>query len=321
MRNLNMVKALCVIALVFAGVSCTDSKPSKWAKSNQDKASSGSEKPENSHFPENAEGTTDEPETVEQKPLLDDIDAQTAGIETGGKVDGSLEPESELEADQGDKPVLKNPMIELMNKNVTEALEKGEIVRKFRSMNVFLNSNRIEIQGVIAITHGVIELFACAPGGKDHESVCVLDVDPEDLMLALMLIGKRPTPSITSFEEATEIKGGDRVVIHVEWDQTRKGVKQHVKRRAEDLLYNVYTRTSMKHAGWVFTGSITVRHPQTEELVLVAKYKRNLIVTLHDPDAILDTPLLEGGYDTTYVANGKNLPISRTPVLLSITSE
>ncbi|MHC4662466.1 MAG: YdjY domain-containing protein [Planctomycetota bacterium] len=254
--------------------------------------------------------------------IAEDAEESTEGINVAlkgdiGKDSGKLnqgQPPAGTEAEK--EP--KNPMNELMLQHVGTAREKGEKVRTFNNMCVFFSEKRIELTGRIAIAHGLIELFACAPGGKEHETVCVLNIDPEELMLALMLIGLKPTPAITTFEESTAITGGDRVVISVEWDQTRQGETKHVKRRAEDLVYNVYTGESMPRVGWVFTGSITVQHPDTKELFLVAKYRKNLIVTLHDPEAILDTPLVEGGDDTTFVANEKNLPLSGTPILMTI---
>ncbi|MFH0954275.1 MAG: hypothetical protein V1873_08095, partial [Verrucomicrobiota bacterium] len=39
---------------------------------------------------------------------------------------------------------------------------------------------------------GLIELLACGPGGKTHESVFVLDVNPLDLQAGLLLLGLRP---------------------------------------------------------------------------------------------------------------------------------
>ncbi|TET35185.1 MAG: hypothetical protein E3J72_11840 [Planctomycetota bacterium] len=308
MRNLLLAKVLCIAAIVFAGVNCTDSKPPKWTKSSQDKASSDTQNADDSTGSDDSSSAHENEEKIEEE-AKDPSETSEEGFRT------------EPDTGQDKVAVYKNPMTELMEENIAKARAKGEKVRTFQNMAVHLDSNRVEIVGNFAITYGVIELFACTPGGKEHETICVLDVDPEELMLALMLMGKRPTPAITTFEEATAITGGDRVTIYIEWDQVRRGVKKHVRRRAEDLLYNIYTRTSMKHAGWVFTGSLTVRHPQTNELVLVAKYKRSLIVTLHDPSAILDTPLMEGGYDTTYVANGKNMPISGTPLLLTIVPE
>ena len=74
-----------------------------------------------------------------------------------------------------------------------------------------------------------------------------------------------------------------------------------------------------KKEGWVFLGSRFYKHDQTKEDIFAAKSYGNLIVTWHDFDAMLDTPLSEGADDTTYRANDGEVPERGTEVTLVIT--
>jgi hypothetical protein len=96
-----------------------------------------------------------------------------------------------------------------------------------------------------------------------------------------------------------------------------------VRRRVEDLILNRKTDRSMKRAGWVFTGSreLTVPNhddPKKIRTVFAAEFRGNLAVTFHDPDAILDIPLAEGGDDTSYLPYEARLPRRLTPVRVHV---
>ncbi|MDF1660358.1 MAG: YdjY domain-containing protein [Planctomycetota bacterium] len=99
------------------------------------------------------------------------------------------------------------------------------------------------------------------------------------------------------------------------------GVK--VRHRVEDLVLNRHTEKTMKRAGFVFTGSRQIEVPappnfDKKKRVFAAKHSGNVAVLFHDPDAILDTPLLEGGDDTAFLPNAPVLPKRFTPVTIYV---
>ncbi len=182
-----------------------------------------------------------------------------------------------------------------------------------------LEKQELVIEGTFCLQKGPIELLACAPGGKDHESVLVLKCKPQNLHLALIALGLR---------DKTELGGGgpkylgdptrpvgDRVVVEVEF--VREGRTERV--RAEDLVLNGLENKSMDRAGWVFAGSSFAEEEDPEtgkptgRKVYLANRHRSLITTYHDPTSLVDNPTLEGGNDDIFYANPAVLPAPGTP--------
>ena len=70
----------------------------------------------------------------------------------------------------------------------------------------------------------------------------------------------------------------------------------------------------MPRIGWIITGSRVARSQKSTKVVFMANVTGTLVVTYHDPDAIIDNPLPEGGDDTVYYSNSNILPQKDTPV-------
>lgn len=174
------------------------------------------------------------------------------------------------------------------------------------------------LQGRICLQKGPIELFACAPGGKDHESIVLLDCKPQNVHLALISLGLRDRSELG--EGGPKYLGdptrpvGDRVVVELEFE--KDGKTQRV--RAEDLVLNLASNQPMDRAGWVFTGSSFAPEldPETGKptgrKVYLANRYRSLITTYHDHTTLIDNPTLDGGNDELFVANSAALPPAGT---------
>jgi acylphosphatase len=108
------------------------------------------------------------------------------------------------------------------------------------------------------------------------------------------------------------------VVIYVEWEEN--GSTKRV--RGEDLLYNVRTEKSMKHAAWVFSGSRMVPDLNSEDpdARLPQAFMGNDIVALNhlDASALFQNPHPEAAKENTYKKNEETLPPLGTPVKLTI---
>jgi hypothetical protein len=203
-----------------------------------------------------------------------------------------------------------------------EEAKKTGVIEAFSHMKVFTREKRIEIDGVTALKVGPqLELLACSPRGKSYESLLIWLCEPTELHLALLFLGLTPAPQIEQFGQQGALAKGDKVVIEVAWKDPKTG--QEVRRRAEDLLFDNSRDGAMKHVGWVFTGSRQVEVPQpphwdTSKQMYAAQVTGTVAVTYHDPDAILDTPLAEGGNNTLFVAWSERLPERHTPVTIHI---
>jgi hypothetical protein len=170
----------------------------------------------------------------------------------------------------------------------------------------------VVVPGRILMNRGVIELLACAEGGKEHESVLRIDCDIQALDLALRLSGYKNGPVPEALGE--EGNQGQRLVALVQWKSGEKTVTY----RAEDLVISVKRRGPMPRVGWTYVASfVEVDNPgapKKKTPVLAATGTRSLITTWRDPSSILDNPLPDAVDDTAFAANHVVLPDAGTRV-------
>lgn len=204
-----------------------------------------------------------------------------------------------------------------------EEKSKGVVIDQ--GVTLFLEEKRVEVEARVCVRRGLLELFACAEGGKDHESAVVLYAKPQSLHLALVLLGLRDKREMggggpQQIGDPTAPKG-DRVLVFLEW--VDKDGKTH-RHRAEELIKDQRTEKTMPLVGWTFSGSEFVEEvdPDTKKptgrQIYCANRERSVITTFHDPTAILDNPLTTGGDDSIYYSNEEVLPESGTRAKLIV---
>lgn len=183
------------------------------------------------------------------------------------------------------------------------------------------DQRRIELDGLIIQQNAMIELIACAEGGKDHESIIAVKCSPEVLHAALLLMGLRDKSAYGGggpkrLGDPTK-PVGDPMVVLLRWEEDGK-VKEM---RAEDLVIDVRTKGTLRHVGWVFSGSAFVDEVDIEtgkltgRQIYLANQVKTLVATYHDPAAILDLPIEEDS-NYMYYANGNVLPPRGTKATL-----
>jgi hypothetical protein len=171
------------------------------------------------------------------------------------------------------------------------------------------NTREVSLPGWVNMREGVIELLACSPKGKTHESVLVFDVEPYHLQVALLLIGLEAKGGL-EYQGDPRTPEGDPIDIFVEWADSASGERRSC--RAEDLVYNVKDGEPMTHTHWIFAGSRVL------DGVFAAQVDGSLVTTYHDPNTIIDNPLPTGSDDTYYEANRMVLPPPGTAVQVKI---
>jgi hypothetical protein len=190
----------------------------------------------------------------------------------------------------------------------------------FPGIFVFRDERRLEIDGFVCMKQGpALELMGCTRRGKTHESLLLFDCDPQHLQVALFMLDLEPAPQVGAFGQIAYLRHGQKVVLEAEW-HAPEGV---VRRRVEDLIYDTVREGAMPAVGWVFTGSRHVQVPappdwERLETVFAAAYGGNIAAVYHDPDSILDTPLLMGGNDQAFVAYSERLPERGTEITIHV---
>lgn len=158
--------------------------------------------------------------------------------------------------------------------------------------------------GWVNQTSGPIEVLACGPAGKVHESVFVLGLNPLDLQTALLLAGLKSGEPMPAIGQGPP--NGAPVDVFVDWksgDETKTA-------RAESFVWNVEDDANVDETPWIFTGSV-VKDGQFKALA-----EESLVVTYWDPYAIVNLPLLCGSNDEILVVNSNTVPPYQTPVTI-----
>jgi hypothetical protein len=184
-------------------------------------------------------------------------------------------------------------------------LEKG--VYQVGNVKVDKNKREVTVPGEINLIQGMIEFLACAKGGKLHESVLLLDVEPLHLQLGLILIGLAHENNLR-YQGDPRLSKGDPLEIFVEWERNNK-LERH---RAEELVFDRQKKAPMPKTHWLFTGS------RINNSVFMAQATKNIMATYNDPDSIINQPLPTRSDDTVYSVNTDVLPPKNTKVKLII---
>ncbi len=171
----------------------------------------------------------------------------------------------------------------------------------------------LEISGWVNLQDGAIEVFACTPGGKTHESVLVLDCVPRGVQAGLLALGLTPgTPVAVDETGAVTPPTGDLVEVIVTWTDESGALREA---RAEDWIWKQRSAEPMARRGWVFAGSFEAEaEGDAKEATFAADLGRSLITTYYDSSAILESPDEQAGNDEAYLVHREVVPPVGTEV-------
>ena len=165
---------------------------------------------------------------------------------------------------------------------------------------------------------GAVEYLLCGPGGKEYESIIVVNSSAQEIHDAMLKLGlERGTPPMYD-EEKDEMIGatGTDVLVFVEWEAD--GETKRV--RGEDLLQDTRTQKPMKRVAWVFSGSreIPDLDSEDEDAMIPQAFVGNDIIALNyiDGSALFQSPI--PSEESPYKKNAKVLPPLGTSVKVTV---
>jgi acylphosphatase len=202
------------------------------------------------------------------------------------------------------------------------------VCRAEKSLQIFEKERKIVLTGEISKAlgtydehlKGAVEYLICGRGGKEYESIVVVNSPAKEIVEAMGELGVKPgePPSYDDKQDKDISPTGPRVLLFVEW--TQDGKTHQV--RGEDLLYNVRTQQPMQHVAWIYSGSRLIPDLESEDenAMIPQAFTANDIVALNhlDGSAVFQNPLPEAAVENTYKKNDALMPPLGTPVKVTI---
>jgi len=164
-------------------------------------------------------------------------------------------------------------------------------------------------QGIHDVLKGAIEYLVVARGGKEYETILVIESTPEELHRALLKIGLEPGEPA---KEGNPPKGrGVRILAEYEADGKK------VRRAADEFVVSKKTGKPLEPGPWAFTGSTKGYDPAADKEVVQAYVSKN-IVGLHwlDGTPLVQNPRAECKEQNIYKPNTPALPKPGTPAVV-----
>lgn len=176
------------------------------------------------------------------------------------------------------------------------------------------DAGRVYVDGLVTLREGVLEMFACPAGTKEHESIVAVDAPAMLIHTALLAVGAEPGTPVR-FQPDYQPPTGTEIVVSIEW--TANGETQSA--RAQDWIRNAETGEAMK-LPFVFAGSGFWTDPDTKKNHYLAE-GGDLICVTNFGAAMLDVPApsTQANDELWFEPFTERIPPVGTPVRLVLT--
>ncbi len=166
----------------------------------------------------------------------------------------------------------------------------------------------ISFPATVNLREETVEYVVVHKTGKAHESIFRTDARPQDIHLAMLLLGARTVMTNRFGAEDRALPEGSEIEIEVAW---RDLFSEH-RARAEDLVLNKETDKALARSVWIYNGS------NFSEGVFTAQ-RDGSIVSIHiDPDALSNNPRPGRENDDLYRPHAERLPPMGAQVEITI---
>lgn len=193
----------------------------------------------------------------------------------------------------------------------------------FQLGKVVLNKKERSVQfpAQINLGEGLIEYLLVTTKGKTHESLLKTEVEPQQIHVAMLLLGAKGAPQTPELLRAASshyltnkpsqpnplianLSRGDPISIELNW-RNEVGEK---KVRAENCILNLQTKTNASAGPWSYNGSRVV------DGVFFAQREGSIVAMVDDVDAMANNPRAGHDNDQVWQINTNAVPPVNTPV-------
>jgi hypothetical protein len=170
------------------------------------------------------------------------------------------------------------------------------------------NSRRIVFPAIVNLRDETIEYALVHKLGKTHESIFSTEARPQDIHVALLLLGVKPAMTNSFGPDGQAPPLGDKASVQVSW--TNQGVRADCA--LEDLVLNRETKKTLGRGEWIYNGS------NFSEGAFTAQRDGSIISIHIDPDALINNPRPGRENDDLHTPNAAKLPPLGARVEISI---
>jgi hypothetical protein len=175
-------------------------------------------------------------------------------------------------------------------------------------------ARRVYVDGYVSLREGMLEMFACPAGTKEHESVVALHSSAQMVHTALLAVGAKsghPVQWDPEFKPPT----GSEIAIEVSWQDADQ---QWQSAPAQQWILDLNTRQPLAHP-WVFAGSGFWKDEATGQEHYLGE-SGDLICVSNFSSATLDLPVESSQINEglLFEANTPRIPPVGTPVRLRL---
>ena len=170
----------------------------------------------------------------------------------------------------------------------------------------------VVVDGYVSLNEGLLEMFACPLGTKEHESIVAVYSSAQVVHAALLAVGAK-TGHPVKWDPKFQPPTGTEIYVEVRW---RDASGKWQSMRAQQWIKDLNTNKPMAHP-WVFAGSGFWRDDETREEYYLAE-GGDFICVSNFSSATLDIPVesSQANEGLLFEANTKNIPPIGTPVRL-----
>ncbi|MEZ6086724.1 MAG: YdjY domain-containing protein [Pirellulaceae bacterium] len=230
--------------------------------------------------------------------------AHSQQIDADAPIADVPKPDADEEAEEADSPQVQRV------KAAFEAPENAKLLAPDARLWVDKANRRVIIDGYVAVREGLLEMFACPAGTKEHESAVAVLARSQYVHAALLAIGATPGRPV-QFQPEFMPPSGDRIAVWVLW-RSEDGKRHRMK--AQEWICKTGTEENLD-VDFVFAGSQWWTDPRTNRDYYSAD-DGDLICVSNFQSATLDVPI-ESSKDAEYLqftACEKKIPPRGTPV-------
>jgi hypothetical protein len=196
-------------------------------------------------------------------------------------------------------PIIRSATNQLLKATGGEAFALGEVNldKTNRTVTFPITINRIE---------GPMEYLLVSSHGKIHESIFRTAVKPEEIHIAMLLLGatEAGTNSIVKPPEgpvsnpSKQILKGDPVTVTVKWKANGKEIEYP----AEGMILNRKTEAALKSGNWVYNGSVIWQGK------FIASLEGSIVALITDQTALINNIAEGHDNDQIWAVKTNSLP-------------